>query len=398
MKLAVQITATIVLLIAGVFAVRLADRMRPKPKEREARVAAPLVRTTRVVAASGHYVVHSQGTVTPRTASRIIPEVSGRVVRIASCFEPGSFFAAGDTLLEIERIDYELAVARIEARVAAAEVALVQQAAEAETALAAWRQEHRDRPAPDLVARRPQLREARAQLDAAKAERARARLDLERTRIVAPYAGRVRSKTVDVGEVVQRGIPIGTIYAVDAAEIRLPLPDAELEFLDLPLGSSPSVARRPVVTLRTRFAGQPLSWTGHIVRTEAEIDPRTRMVHVVARVVDPYGRKLQGTVIPLAVGMFVQAEIQGRPIDNVVRIPRAVLIDGKLVLAVIDGRLRPRHVAIARFDGDDAWIRTGLAPGDQVCITHVPGWTDGLRVRVASTDRNGVQLPVPSRR
>jgi hypothetical protein len=143
--------------------------------------------------------------------------------------------------------------------------------------------------------------------------------DLERAEIVAPYAGRVRGKDVDVGQFVTVGASVATIYAVDLAEVRLPLPDEELAFLDLPLSYRGSTNQpTPRVTLRATFAGETHEWEGRVVRTESEIDPVSRMVHVVAEVADPYAPGPNPNRPPLAVGMYVEAEIEGRTVSDVV--------------------------------------------------------------------------------
>ena len=223
-------------------------------------------------------------------------------------------------------------------------------------------------------------REARARVK-------RAQRDLERTEIVAPYAGRVREERVDVGQFVSRGVSVATVYAVDWAEVRLPLPDRELAFVDLPLARGPgeAPAAGPEVLLRAEFAGAPHTWNGRIVRTEGEIDARSRMLHAVARVEDPYGRNRDRARAPLAVGLFVEAEIQGRTLEDAVVLPRSALREGSRVLVVDDGdRLRFRAVEVLRAERDAIVIGTGLAPGERVCISPLQGAVDGMAVRVAA--------------
>ena len=151
----------------------------------------------------------------------------------------------------------------------------------------------------------------------------------------APYTGRIRTKSVDVGQFVSRGAPVARVYAVDYAEVRLPIPDAELAYVDLPLAfrGQAGDAKGPKVTLRAQFAGREHTWQGRIVRTEAEIDPQSRMVQAVARVADPYGQGGRPGRPPLAVGMFVEAEIEGRWTSSVV-LPRVALRGGDTVYVI----------------------------------------------------------------
>ena len=226
------------------------------------------------------------------------------------------------------------------------------------------------------------LRVAQAELREANATLKRAQRDLARTQVLAPYDGRVRSEQVDVGQFVNRGESVAKVYAVDFAEVRLPIPDEELAYLDLPLTQSGGELENPVtVTLRARFAGKQNEWQGEIVRTEGELDPRTRMVHVVARVAAPYaphdGRP------PLAVGLFVEAEILGSQVEDVVVLPRSALRGASRVLVVdADDRLRFRDVEVLRVVRDQVFVRSGLARGERVCVSALEIALEGMRVRV----------------
>jgi RND family efflux transporter MFP subunit len=240
-------------------------------------------------------------------------------------------------------------------------------------------------PAP-LVAREPQLAEARAALEAAKSALERAQRDLARTTIRAPFAGRVREKRVDLGQVVAPGNSLATLYAVDVAEVRLPVPDQELAFLDLPLGYRGGTAG-PLVTIKATFAGQPLEWQGRIVRTEGEIDPSSRMVHLVAEVKDPYGRATRKSSTPLAVGMFVHAEIRGRQLEDVFTLPRSALRgQGQVLVVDDDDRLRYRQVHVVRSDRDQVVIDKGLAARERVCVSPLDVAVDGMRVRTETDE------------
>lgn len=194
----------------------------------------------------------------------------------------------------------------------------------------------------------------------------------------------MRSKSVDVGQFVNRGAPLVSIFATDFAEVRLPLPDDRLAFVDLPLAyRGGSAGRGPRVELTADFAGRLHAWTGRIVRTEAEIDARSRMVHAIARVDDPYGRGAEPGRPPLSAGMFVEAEIEGRRVEGVAVLPRAALREGDRVL-LVDGesRLRFRDVEILRALEDRVVISAGLSDGDRVCLSPIAAVTDGMLVRV----------------
>lgn len=373
----------LVLAIAAAAASSLAG-MRSQPEQRAEAPLPPLVRVHTVVSQEHRMVVESQGTVRPRTESRVVPEVSGRVVWVSPDFVSGGFFEQDAPLLRIDAHDYEQARIGARAEVAASKLRQAQAQAEAEIAVREW-QELGDGAAPELTAHVPQLANARAALAAAEANLLQAERNVERTELRAPYAGRVRDKTVDVGQFVAAGAAVGSIYAIDFAEIRLPLPDEELAFLaELPLVYRGEAQRTgPRVTVRAEFAGQTHLWEARLVRTEGEIDASSRMVHAVAQVRDPYGRGPDRQRPPLAVGMYVRAEIDGAVADNVVLLPRAaVRVDGRVLIVDKEHRLRFREIDVLRTTRDALVVRSGLRDGERVVLSALDAVTDGMVVRV----------------
>ena len=331
--------------------------------------------------------VASQGTVQPRVSSQLVPEISGPVTEVAPSFAVGGFFEAGDVLLKIDPYDYQQAVITARSQRAQAQLRLAQEEAEADVARREWAELGRGDPNA-LTLRQPQVEDARAAVAAAEAALDRATRDVERAEIKAPYAGRVQSKDVDIGQFVNKGTAVARIYAIDAAEIRLPLPDEELAFVDIALsyrGGGPQTG--PRVTLSADFAGRRHTWQGRIVRTESEIDPVSRMVHVVAEVRDPYAPGSDPSRPPLAAGMFVEAEIEGRTVGDVVVLPWAALRGRDRVLVVDESsRLRYRQVEVLRSTSDEVLIRGGLAEGELVCVSPLDTVTDGMAVRVLDGD------------
>ncbi|MCE2390984.1 MAG: efflux RND transporter periplasmic adaptor subunit [Proteobacteria bacterium] len=349
---------------------------------------AELTRPVRVVSVQPQTLrlsVRSQGTVEPRVQSDLVPEVSGRVVWVSPTLAPGGYFSAGDPLVRLEKSDTEDALRRARAQ---------QVRARAEHTYAERTLARRLDLRTNSVLSAAQLEESQrsertafAALEEARVAVSQAERDLARTELVAPFDGRARDKSVDVGQFVDRGDRIATLYAIDYAEVRLPIEDAELAFLELPLGaSSPSPEAAPAVTLSARFGGTQHRWQGRIVRTEGEIDPRTRMVHVIARVARPYAPGAGRA--PLAAGLFVQAEIRGREVDGVFALPRAALRAGDRLL-VVDAadRLRERSVEVLRVERDRALVGSGLTAGERVCVTDVPVFVENMPVR---------PIPVPA--
>lgn len=377
-----RVWLTLALLAAGVLGAVLLLATSPKTETHQSEAPAPLVRVVEVEPHPLRLSVRTHGNVTPRSESDLVPEVSGTVIWTSPALATGGFFEEGEVLLRIDPADVQLTLEKARAAFARAESQRALAAKELERLRGLAAQNIASAARLDDVANADRvaeaaLREARAQLQSAER-------DLARTEIHAPYTGRVRSESVDVGQFVSRGAPIAHLFAVDYAEIRLPVPDADLAHLELPAYyRGEQGVRGPEVTLRAELAGARRTWTGYVVRTEGEIDPHTRMLHLVARVDDPYARKSSDRT-PLPLNLFVDAEIAGRAVESAVVLPRAALRDATHVLVVdAENRLQHREVEVLRASQDEVVIEAGLAAGERVCISPLDTVVDGMRVRVA---------------
>ena len=256
--------------------------------------------------------------------------------------------------------------------------------AEAKIALEDWEDLGRASEASALLLREPQLVDAKASLAAAEADLARAKLDLERTQIVAPFDGRVRSATVDPGQFVRRGEELASVFSTDRVEVTLPLPLADFEFLNLPVErSSAAFQERPTaVTLIGKIGRRQYRWQGEVVRVDGEVDLNSRMSSVVVAVTDPYRGGATTETPPLKVGMFVEAEIQGRTSRGVYVVRRDQLWESDRALVVDSGGLlRIRELDILRADRSQAIIQGGFEVGDQLCVSIVDIPQDGTEVK-----------------
>lgn len=325
--------------------------------------------------------VHSQGTVVPNTESELIPEVSGRVVWKSPSLVNGGFFEAGEPLLRLEDNDYRSTLARARSSLTRAE-------AEFEHARFEYQRlkslEERQLASQSQIENQLRAyRVAEAALQDARAAFNQASRDLARTEIAAPFTGLVRMESVDIGQFVSRGMSVATIYAGDQAEIRLPIADRQLAFLNLPLGHRGELPleQQPNVTLTAEYAGRTLSWQGKIVRTEAQIDTTSRMVHVIARVSN------EEQDVPLNVGLFVNAEIEGLLVEDVVVLPRNALRNGNRVLVVDDeNRLHYRSIEPLRLYRDQVLIQSGLERGERVCVSPLQTAIEGMPVNPVEED------------
>ncbi len=370
----------VLVLLAGFGMAALLIVTGPELQPRASQAVAPLVRVVVANPSTQQFIVRTNGSVVPRTESDLIPEVDGRVIEMSPNLVSGGFFSKDDVLLRIDPLDYDVALKQAQANLA-----------RARSDLANARKNHRRQE--DLIARGAisdaqrddalnRVTIASATLEEAKARLSRARRDRDRTAFIAPYDGRVRAERVDVGQFVKRGSPIGTIYAVDFAEVRLPIHDQELAYLDMPLSQSAQDAISPAtVVLSAEFAGQKHQWQGEVVRTEGELDPTTRMVHVVARIPKPY--VTDNNRPPLAVGLFVDAEIYGETLNNVTVLPRSALRNGNQVLLVDEeNQIRLQTVEVLRIADDAVFLGDGVTRGDRICVSALQTAHDGMLVRV----------------
>ncbi len=384
MKRRVKLLLPILVLMAGIALAAAIIKAKPKVERQSATAPAPLVRVVEVRLRELSLDVRSQGTVEPRNEATLVAQVGGTIDRVARQFAEGAFFRRGQTLLWIEDADYRLAVAQAEAAVAQARVGLEREQAEAELARREWAELGEGEASP-LTRREPQLAQARASLAAAEAALEQARLNLARTRIAAPYDGRLRGKLADVGQFVGPGTPLATVYSTDAAEIRLPVSREELAFLDLDLGRGDFGDQGPAVRLSGQAGAGTQSWAGRVVRADGGFDPRTRMLGLYVEVADPFGRRTAGHEV-LPMGLFVEAEIEGRAVADVALLPRAALRAGDRVLVATENRLLYRPVQVVRTLSDEVVVGSGLQAGDLVCVSNLETVVDGMRVRTVRDD------------
>lgn len=370
--------------VIGLFvgAIIFLSTMRPKPERQEAQSFAPTVFVQEVTYTEAKLSVYAQGEVRPKQEINLTSQVGGKITAVSPDFADGGVIRKGQPLIQIEDTDYRLAVTRARAQVAQAKTSL--ELEEAESGLA--RQDYEelqgisgsDGPS-DLTLRRPQLARAEADYQAAIANLREAELALARTSLNAPFSGRVRSISANVGQFISPGQQLGRIFSTDVAEIRLPLNDDDLGRIDLSLAFN-SPADGPMVTLTAVAAGAERSWTGQIVRVDAAIDPSTRQVSAIVQVDDPYGTGADNG-FPLAVGLFVDALIEGPVIQNAVALPRVAIVEGDSVFVVNeDNTVTQRKVKIAAYTRDGAIITGGLTDGERVAVSRVTV-PDGGEVR-----------------
>jgi multidrug efflux system membrane fusion protein len=356
---------------------------KPEPRTRPSFTVPTYIKATRLKLEDYPVIIRSQGTVRARTRSTLIPEVSGRILSVSPAFRDGGFFEKGDLLLEIDPSDYAAAVVVSEATLAQAVSALAQEKAQSKQAQENWDKLGKGDANP-LVLREPQLAEAQARVDSAQARLDQSEREWERTKITAPYAGRILQQQVDIGQVVGLNTTLASIFAVDYVEIRLPLSNEHLDHIKLPeayRGEGANAAPLgPKVKLSGTYGSRTIVWDGQIVRADGALDLRSRQLFVVAQVDNPYGRS-DSDKPPLKVGQFVQAEIDGITLENVFVVPRSVVRGGNEVL-IVDGQSKLERRIIEPLWSDRANVvtRVGLNEGEVICLTALAFVANGASV------------------
>ncbi len=388
-----KILLPIIILIGSIGATVALVSNREQPVQEELTEARLLVDVIQPQVQDTYITVSSQGTVEPRTRTNIVSEVSGRVTEVSPAFVAGGFFRNGDVLLKLDDQNYRAAVSQNTAAVATARSLLEQERGQADVAQREWdrmsEQQREQIRARDLYLRKPQLEEAEARLVSAQADLEKAQADLAKTIIKAPYDGLVSAKNTDIGQFVSTGSAIAEVFAVDYAEVRLPIPENKIQYLDLPSsiqdfnGADNAYNTGPEVELISDIGNRRFHWNGHLSRTEGVLDTRTRVLFSVVQVSDPYNLYNSVHEEPLRIGTYVKAEIQGQLLEDVMVLPRHTLQANDLVwVADQENRLRSRSVDVITSNGDEVYIRGGLEVGDKVVLTRMENPLNSTPVQV----------------
>lgn len=372
-----SLIAAAIILSAFVLATILFS-LRPAPEQVEVHQQSLIVDVAIAEKQTLSISLHSQGTVKPRIETQLATEVSGQIVSVSDKFEAGNLVDEGDVLLQIDDRQYKAAVVSARAAISSAKSALIQEkgrAAVAKRDLQRYPRKHVSQEARELALRLPQLEEAKARYNSAVADFRQAKINLEKTQIRAPYRGIVQARLADTGDVVGAGTQLGSVFSIATAEIRLPIPLDRLSNLDLP------VANSEVSTEALLEDELGNTWRARIIRTEGAVDERSRVLYAVAEVSDPYA--LNSERPPLRNGTFVTATISGKPVDNLIAVPRHILRAGnKLWVVDADNRLVNRQVEVLRSDGNLAYVKSGLEGGERVCLSSIPNAITGTQVDI----------------
>jgi RND family efflux transporter MFP subunit len=374
-----------VAILGGLIFIAVVIRMNPPeaPQRRTFDGPQMIVETQAVTTRDYTVMLESYGTVQPRTRSILIAQVGGQIVSVNPNVRNGGFFEEGDILATIDSRDYEADVRIAAASLMDARQTLAEAEARTEQAHEDWARLGNSGEPSDLVMRLPQLEAAKARVISAESSLQKSELRLERTNIVAPFAGRILRKLVDIGQVVGTNTQLAEIYATDNVEIRLPLRNRDLPYIDLPEAYRYETRRDSVggqVEIISQL-GDAAIWEAELVRTESAIDESARQLHVIAMIDDPFGEQIDDRV-PLKIGQYVTARLQGKTLGNAIVIPNSTVYQGTYVYVVEDGILRRRNIEIEWQNDNEALVSSGLVPGDVLVTTALGQVTSGIRVSI----------------
>ncbi len=396
MKRLVRILLPALVLLGGIgIAVSLIST-GPKTKRKRPRLATPTVEILNLQPEDYQVLVPSRGTLSPRSSSTLVTEVSGRIIQVADNFRTGGFFAADDLLLQIDPRDYENAVIIARASLTQKQLSLDEQLALSNQAQRDWQDLNLEGDPTPLTLRAPQRANAEAELAAAQAELRQTEIELERTRILAPYAGRILSQKVDIGQYVSPGTPLADIFASDAIEIRLPISSEDQRYLQLPenfLNDKQIDISGAKVLFHSQVGEKSFKWEGQLVRTEGAIDIQSRQLFVIGQINDPYVRKNGRPT--LKIGQFLEAEIFGKQLKGVFVLPRtAVRGADRVQLIDADNRLQRRTLNILWRDRQNLIASGPLSPGDRLNLTALPFAANGSKVQIAEGKKNNNSIKI----
>lgn len=329
-----------------------------------------------VVSKANHKVeIRTDGVVESLRETALAAEVQGRVVEISPNFKRGGRVKQGEVLMKLDKADYQAALASAEVAAAEASLALEQERARVEQAQLDWDKLGKGEPRNPLVLRAPYLKSAEAKAESTKQQAEKARRDLERTEIVAPFDAGVRAASAEVGAVVALGSMIAELYSSGEIEVRLPLSLEDFGFLNRDVSGN----IQGNVVLKGKIGLKEYEWKAVPVRVDPEIDRKTLSASVVVKVLAN-----ENTEFPLPpVGLFVDVRLEGKALDNIVEIPRRALLDGQRVIVLDDKeKILFRDVRVFRANEMTVMIGEGLEAGERVVLTRLSSPVAGMEVMV----------------
>ena len=322
--------------------------------------------------------INSNGTTTPLTQTVLTAEVGGEVIYRSKKFSEGSSVIEGEILAKIDDTDLQLQYKNALLQLANAEVQYSLQLAEAEVAKEAWKKIG-DGVASDLTLKKPQIKQAEALLEVANAQVSSAEKKLNKTEIVAPYAGRIQNVNIDLGTTIIPGQPVGAIYTSSEIEVTLAVKDNDLQFLSIPMdGRKLDPSEQALVKIKSFYKGKNQTWVGKLERVDGVIDPITRMINLIAVFKNDF---IETDKPNLPIGLFVEAQIDGIILNDVFSIPvNSISENNEVYIVNKDNELVSRQLSILKKYSDFVIVKNGLKAGERIVTSKLSTASNGIKV------------------
>ncbi|RYV00936.1 efflux RND transporter periplasmic adaptor subunit [Shewanella sp. OPT22] len=367
----------LLIFIFSVIVFILLNPSKPELKQDAQKPALPIVEVMEISPQSLALIIPSYGVAQPKYKTKVVAEVSGRIIELSPVFVSGGFLRKGDVLAKIDPADYHADLLQTEAQFAQAQASLDEEMARGEVAKVEFKGYDSGTP-PSLGLRKPQLQREQANVKAAKAALEKAKRNFERTVISAPFDAIVKARSADLGQFVSTGSEIGQLFDTQVAEIRLPISTHDLVHLESLM--SPNID----VELMSKLGGNSQHWQGRITRSEGIVDEKSRMAYLIAEVQDPYQRESQQQeqALPLQFGTFLDANITGKVVSQAVKLPRHLVRDGLVAVVTPENKIEMRTVLPVRSDAENVYIQNAFKTGDRVSLTQFTSLANGQEVEI----------------
>lgn len=383
----------IIVLVAG--SVALASyliKTKPEPRKRVRQPTIPVVEVITPKLQSYTQKIRSSGSVETNLSTNLVSEVSGKVVDVKRAFQEGNYFKKGQHLLSIDSGDYQNAIVIAQAEISQRTLEIKNEQNLAQLAVRDFRLLGNNRRPGEMASRRPHIAAAMANLDAAKIRLKQAKNNLKKTKILAPYAGRLQSTNVNIGQFVSPGTLLGQVYSTDYVEVRLPLSLGDYEQLKLPESyqnqTKVNKDKLPKVVFSANYGAKTHQWEGRVVRASAAMDERTRQIPVIARIENPFSKKAGSDAPPIKIGQFLKAEILGTRLNNIYIIPTSSTRQNREVMLYDEGKINILPIEVLTTENDSLVIRqSALPPNAKLIITPMPSAKTGMKVRLPGEGR-----------
>ncbi|MCP4326615.1 MAG: efflux RND transporter periplasmic adaptor subunit [Alteromonadales bacterium] len=356
-------------------------QFKKTPQEKEHIDNTPLVAVQIIKSSPVDFSVGSYGVIKSQFETDLVAQVSGEIIYLSKEFVRGGFVKKGQVLAKIDASDYEAALIDAQANIASAKAALVLETAHADVAKEQWRKIKGSKPTA-LSLREPQVAQEKARLLSSQAGLKRAKRNLERTVIRAPYDALIHRRLVSLGSYASIGTTLGKTYSTAIAEVRLPVADNELQYLI-------DNGKNAPVIINATLAGQPQEWSGKVVRDEGVIDERSHMNYLVVQIKDPYRLKSK-SADKLRFGTYITALISGKKFPSISIIDRHLITKNQVAIVDSQNKLHFQKVNVSRILDGKAYINDGLNDGTQVITSALDYPLEGIPLLIKEV--NATQL------